>query len=442
MSEVKNDYTIERFKSFLDENNYESKLINDTDYEGNEYNYVSFEFPVARNNETIIVYEDDNLEAIMSSDFMKYRGVSDYEAIWSKEFKRIECEVQDNRMGGAPSRFFLRRIPADFEVVEEITDEFGKTAPGEILLYTNDEIKISIGFSSKEFAFISSYKDGRHLDISERSGRFRNTLKIENVSVDTEEKARKLLEKISNSLFFQLDVIYGITINLTPRRISRTERNLRRKRTFSKQNIEKRDIKLNYEYDKIPMSLYWFAQNNIESSIFAFFAFYQVLEYYFPIYSTLEAKNRIRSLFRDPKFSVDSETDLMKLLNIITAKNIDSIGDEREQLNNVIRAISTGDEIIEYINSYDFLKEYYLDKKSNKLSEEKLPLSDPTSIIQKLSARIYDIRCRIVHNKASETHKKILPITKEEDYLRNEIYLLKFLARKAIFVNSKTFNLD
>ena len=190
------------------------------------------------------------------------------------------------------------------------------------------------------------------------------------------------------------------------------------------------------------MSLYWFAQKNIESPIFAFFAFYQVLEYYFPIYSTIEAKNRIKNLFRDPNFSIDSETDMIKLLNVITAKNADSIGDEREQLNNVLRNITTGEEIIEYINSMDFLKEYYTDKKSNKLSDEKLSLSDSNGIISKVSARIYDIRCRIVHNKASEIHKKILPVTQEEDYLRNEIYLLKFLARKSIFVNSKMLHLN
>lgn len=440
MSEVKNEHTIEQFKTFLEEHNFNPKLVNETDYEGTEFKCLSFDFPVARNYETISVYEDDNLDAIMSSDFMKYRGVCDYEAVWSKELNRIECEVQDPRIDG-PNRMFLRRVPSDFEMLEEITNEFGKTEPAEILLYANEEIKVTIGYASKEFAFISAYKEGRHLDIGERTSRFRNTLKIENISVETEEKAKNYLEKLSNSLFFQLDVIYGFTITLAPRRISRTERSLRRRRAF-RANIEKRELKLNYEYDKTPLSLYWFAQKNIESPIFAFFAFYQVLEYYFPIYSTIEAKNRIKNLFRDPNFSIDSETDMIKLLNVITAKNADSIGDEREQLNNVLRNITTGEEIIEYINSMDFLKEYYTDKKSNKLSDEKLSLSDSNGIISKVSARIYDIRCRIVHNKASEIHKKILPVTQEEDYLRNEIYLLKFLARKSIFVNSKMLHLN
>ena len=440
MPEAKNKHTIEQFKTFLEEHNFNPKLANETDYEGTEFKCISFDFPIARNCETIRVYEDDNLDAIMTIDFMKYRGVSDYEAVWSKELKRIECEIQDSRIDG-PSRWLLGRIPSDFQVIEEITNELGKIEPAEILLFANEEIKITIGYASKEFAFISAYKEGRHLDISERTSRFRNTLKIENISVETEEKAKNYLEKLSNALFFQLDVIYGLTITLAPGRMSRTERSLRRRRILQPK-AEKREIKLNYEYDKTPLSLYWFAQKNIESPIFAFFAFYQVLEYYFPIYSTIEAKNRIKNLFRDPNFSIDSETDMIKLLNVITAKNADSIGDEREQLSNVLRNITTGEEIIEYINSMDFLKEYYTDKKSNKLSDEKLSLSDFNGIIAKTASRIYDIRCRIVHNKASEIHKKILPVTQEEKYLRNEIYLLKFLARKSIFINSKTLHLD
>ena len=288
---------------------------------------------------------------------------------------------------------------------------------------------------------MSSYKEGRHVNIDQYNGRFRITLKIENISIDTEEQARFFLEKVSNSIFFQLDVLQEFTVTLAPRRISRIERNIRR-RMLHRPSDEAINIGLNYEYDKTPLSLYWFAQNNKESPIFAFFAFYQVLEYYYPIYSTLEAKNRIRNLIKDPHFSVDSEIYMAKLLSTITTKNAESIGDEKEQLYNVLKSIVTGDDIVEYITSSEHLKGYYSNKESNKLSSERLPLGDSINILSKVAARIYDIRCRIVHNKASEIHKKILPVTKEEDYLRNEVYLIKFLARKAIIANSKRIDLN
>lgn len=431
---------IEQFKSFLDENNIQNELFNDTDYEGKDFKYVRFQFPVARDFETISVYDDDNLEAIMNTRFTKYRGICDYEAFWSKELKCIECEIQDGKMS-SPGRIMLRRFLPIFDVIEETVDELGKKEPSEIKLFSNDDFKISVGFCTKEFAFLSSYKEGRHVNIDQYNGRFRITLKIENISIDTEEQARFFLEKVSNSIFFQLDVLQEFTVTLAPRRISRIERNIRR-RMLHRPSDEAINIGLNYEYDKTPLSLYWFAQNNKESPIFAFFAFYQVLEYYYPIYSTLEAKNRIRNLIKDPHFSVDSEIYMAKLLSTITTKNAESIGDEKEQLYNVLKSIVSGDDIVEYITSSEHLKGYYSNKESNKLSSERLPLGDSINIISKVAARIYDIRCRIVHNKASEIHKKILPVTKEEDYLRNEVYLIKFLARKAIIANSKRIDLN
>lgn len=439
MDNIEHIHTIEQFKSFLDANQFESKIVDDKDYEGKPYRYLDIQFPVARNTENIIIHEDDDLDTISHCGFVKYRGISDYEAIWSQELSCIECEVQDTQSYGL-GRYITRNLASYFETIQESTDEPDRNEPIECIIFSNDILKVSVGNCSKEFAFLSAYREGRHIDIRQSKGSFRTTLKITNIAINTEENARILLEKISNALFFQINILYNLSITLSPRRIPRTEKIIRRRR-LRNPTSENRALKLDYEYEKTPMSLYWFAQNNIESPIFAFFAFYQVLEYYFPIYSQLEAKNKIKNLFKDPRFSIESDADMLRLLNVITAKNLDGIGDEREQLNNVLKNIVTGDEIIEYINSRGFLVDYYNNKTSNKLSGEKLPLNDVTGIVPKLSARIYDIRCRIVHNKASEIHKKILPVTKEEDYLRNEISVLKFLAEKAIITNSKSFQL-
>lgn len=440
MNKTESNYTIEQFKEILDTHNLTSEIAEGTDYEGKPYKYISFQFPVARNTETIAVHEDDDLYAIANCNFTKYRGISNYEAIWSRELSLIECEIQDARFG-RPSRLVLRSLASIFGASQETADKYGRTEPAEIIIFSNDSLKVTVGFCSKELAFLSAYKEGRHIDISQQNGRFGISIRIEKISINTEESARLLLEKITNSLFFQMNVLHSIALTLTPRRIPQSERIIRRKRV-QRPNPENRELKLDYEYEKTPMALYWFAQNNIDSPIFAFFAFYQVLEYYFPIYSQSEAKNKIKNLFKDPRFSLESDADMMRLLSVITAKNIDGIGDEREQLNNVLKNIVSGDEVIEYLKSREFLMEYYGGKECTRLSSEKLPTNDVTGIVPKLSARIYDIRCRIVHNKASENHKKILPVTREEDCLRNEIYILKYLAEKALITNSKAFHIE
>lgn len=71
--------------------------------------YLDIHFPVARSTEKIIVREDDDLDAIINCGFDKYRGISDYEAIWSKELKCIECEIQDARFSG-PGRFLMKTL--------------------------------------------------------------------------------------------------------------------------------------------------------------------------------------------------------------------------------------------------------------------------------------------------------------------------------------------
>lgn len=431
-------FDINALKEYFDTNSAENELVEKT-YDGITYKYIVFKFPVARTNEEIKIYDDDDIDCIINSNILKYRGISNYEAIWSKDLNCIECEIQ-NPNSLFPNRILMNRLSRFLEVIDEYVDKtLGKT-PTELMLFSNDNIKVSIGYSSKEFMLLSTYKDGRRIDLSSEITRHRTTLKIEQIKVNTEDDARRALEKISNSLLYQIDLFHNFTLTLTPRRISRDER-MKRIRKNDTIGLESPQIKLNYEYDNVPMSLYWFAQSNTTSPIFMYFALYQVLEYYFPIYSTINVKSKIQNIIKDPKFNVNTDTDIMRLLNTVKFNHSGSFGDEREQLDTTLRHITSGEDIIQFINEHEHLKEYYTNRDSLKLADKKLKLTDEIGIIKDLAERIYDIRCRIVHNKASETNKKILPITKEADYLINDVEVLKFVARKAIIANSKPFTI-
>lgn len=437
--EINSSINLEDFKKVLDEHNLKNS-IKERQIFDKIHKYIEFDFPVARNHEEIRVYDDDDLETILDTDFVKYRGISNYEAIWSSELKSVECEIQEPRLM-LPSRFLFKRLAQIFEVCEEYKDDMGMVNPSEVLLFKNDTFKITVGFCSKQFAFLSWYKDGRRVDLKKLNERYRITLKIENIDIETEETAKKLLEKISNTLFYQIDVLCDFAITIAPRRRTREERMSRMRREPQK-DIDNLNLTLDYEYDNVPMSLYWFALSNTESPIFMYFALYQVLEYYFPIYSTVEIKERIRNLMKVPGFNINSETDMMNLLKIMSSNGVNSLGDEREQLDNVLRHIVVGEDVSTFIKEREYLKDYYSGKESKKISDKKLRLDDNIGIIEDLANRIYDIRCRIVHNKASETSKKILPKTREESLLRNEIDVLKFVVQKTMIVNSKPLLVD
>ncbi len=430
---------INSFKEFLDKNNIESNIAEGFYDDGERYKYITFKFPVARNWDEIRLYDDTNFESIIRSDFIKYRGISNYEAIWSQELKCIECEIETYNFQ-APNRYLLKKLAPFFKVVDEYKDERGAVYPSELLIYSDSDKQVYLGQSTKEFAFLSMYKDGRRIDLDEGKNRFKITLKIKSITVTTEERARAILEKISNTLFYQMDILYDFPISLCPRRESRIER-FRKAMLRGKTDIESKDLTLEYEYDKVPMSLYWFAKNNSTSPIFMYFALYQVLEYYYPIYSAIQVKSKVQNIIKDPAFNVNKDADIIRLLTIMKTNKAGDFGDEREQLSTTLRHIVSGEEISSYIKERDFLNSYYQSKDSQKLSNTKIRLNDNIGILDDLSERIYDIRCRIVHNKASETLSKILPMTKDENHLANDVEILMFLARKAIIANSRPFTI-
>ena len=151
--ETKTEFaTLDSLKLLLDQNKIPNELIEDELFYGEKpFKYIEFKFPVARDSEIIRITERDDIDNIISSDFVKYRGISDYEAIWSNELKNIECQVQD-AVGGGISRGLMRRLSRFLNVEEELENENGDKEPLNFLLFNDGTTKVTIGYSSKEFA--------------------------------------------------------------------------------------------------------------------------------------------------------------------------------------------------------------------------------------------------------------------------------------------------
>lgn len=426
-------YDLVYIKEMLEKGNFAPEIKATRSYDGSEDKYITFRFPVARNYDEleIIGTKPQDLEKIASSNIFKYRGVSNYEAIWSSELKCIECRLHFPNITPNP-RFIMRTVSKYFP------NEGGCINGGEsdeninCVIFSSDKVCASIGYATTEFSLLARFKEGIRFS--------RVTMKIENVSVKTEDDARNILEKISDSLFFQIETLYNLTITLEPRRLSMVERRRQHNLRHNTTDVDLQNLHLNYEYDKVPMSLYWFSQSSNTSPIFRYFALYQVLEYYFPIYASMNIKTKIQNLVKDPKFNINRDSDVARLLNLMKSNNINSIGDEREQLCLTLGSITSGDDLIAFIKENKYLNDYYNSNDSKKFGS-KARLNDAKGILEQFAERIYDIRCRIVHNKASETVNKILPMTKEVDYLVNEIEVLRFFAHKAIIANSRPFSL-
>jgi hypothetical protein len=62
-----------------------------------------------------------------------------------------------------------------------------------------------------------------------------------------------------------------------------------------------------------------------------FLAYYQVIEFYFPVYSEHEARRRRRYVLKDPVFDPQSDAALGRLLATIDLRRTGGYGSERDQ---------------------------------------------------------------------------------------------------------------
>ncbi|MBK6899060.1 MAG: hypothetical protein IPH09_07270 [bacterium] len=60
-----------------------------------------------------------------------------------------------------------------------------------------------------------------------------------------------------------------------------------------------------------------------------FLAFYQVVEFYFPVYAEAEAQRRLRAILKNPTFRGDREADIGRLLTAIQVSRTGNMGSEK-----------------------------------------------------------------------------------------------------------------
>ncbi|MCH7611851.1 MAG: hypothetical protein IIB45_00650 [Candidatus Marinimicrobia bacterium] len=83
--------------------------------------------------------------------------------------------------------------------------------------------------------------------------------------------------------------------------------------------------------------------------------------------------------------------------------------------------------------------EFYKDKKSKSLSHKNLNIGNQTAdLVNECAERIYEIRCRVVHTKASDkNYELLLPSSPELKYLVHDITILEMIAKKVMVSTSR-----
>lgn len=259
--------------------------------------------------------------------------------------------------------------------------------------------------------------------------------RVTGVKSERHDDALDLLQKLSNSYFFSLHLQFGLALAIrkTPKRMM-----LRRLRRTVPLDADPQEFP-KHEYDPDPMSLYWYANSTSGMPLLEFLALYQVLEYYFPAYSKKEAGRQIRAIIKDPSFRAEKERDISRILTAISSSNRGAIGNERQQLKATLTECVIESELTSFLLEYDERKDFF-SKLHKQLTNQKILSGNPmTTNISAVADAIYDIRCKIVHSKADDSDlesKRLLPFSEELELLEEYIFLMRFLAQKALIYSS------
>jgi hypothetical protein len=264
------------------------------------------------------------------------------------------------------------------------------------------------------------------------------TLKILDVRIHTHDQALQTLETAANSLFFDLDLCYGIALRLQRADLRRGSR----PRTYVPGRVSRTAydaVRLpTTKYDRDPLALYWYARSAIGMPLLQYLAYYQVLEFYFPIYSRSEALTRLRQELQDPRFNRYDDAHLSRILNLATAAGGGGYGSEREQLKATVRACINVDWLREFLSDPD--REPSFTGTQRIQGVQAIRLADRQHDLRdQVANRVYDLRCRIVHTKEEGDPSRIgllLPYSAEADSLDEDIDLVQLMAQKVLIAGA------
>lgn len=384
-------------------------------------------FPQGRESRGV-EYGVEDVEALQSIDLAAIRFLPDLLGYVDTNTGAIEVQLR------LRSTFQMRRVPG-FKVIpsdepdaEEPDEEFTMRMPRlwRIVVDRNG-VELELSPRSEEFRAVRG--------LSQRSGI--TTLKIRGLAHASTEETLRSLESLSDAFFFDLDVRYGVVLELmqTPGRLRPPVRARHARPATFPTN----------KYLSQPAALYRYGRSASGLPLLSFLAFYQVLEFFFPIFTQNEVTQRVQQTLRNPRFDPSDDVSVLRLVEAIRPSMRLGVS-EKEQLRASIRRCLTNETIKDFINSSTNTSNHFCQKVQSVPGLVALkPDSGTPDLRDQVADRIYDIRCRIVHTKSDGGESGVellLPSGPEARSLGPDIELVRLAAQEAIIAGASPLDLN
>lgn len=347
-----------------------------------------------------------------------------YDALWRRDEGIIECGLESIAPGAflsPPSIAIMKRL---FPPATEGAGE------------DNLEVRTSSPVLSVAIAEMTAAIHTNALFLGLLWGRLRRgglVLRLEGVRAASHDHALRLLEDIGNSLLFRVDISTGI--NLQMRRDAR--RRFRRLRKGDGKGFPCSELRFRYPAE--PMGLYWYGRSASSMPLLQFLAFYQVLEFFFPMYLDREAQEVVRLQLHNPTFDSTLDADVARVVRAVRSCSAGgNRGSEVHQLKDTLRAVVPANAIVEWLERNEPQAQFLSGNDARRLSEHRVnPKHMGMDLRDQATQRLYDIRCRLVHSKGDdESAAPILPFSEEAQLMEHDIAFAEFLAQQALVAAS------
>ncbi|MDQ7761615.1 hypothetical protein NG827_00695 [Xanthomonas sacchari] len=390
------------------------KYIDSCDFDDMLSVDLTVQFPCGRATRNIFIWDEDDLEDFDKLKFESFTLLGSFAAIADRKSGQIEAILT------APGQSKPVFRKGALLKALGLSESNGKLS-SRILI--GDELElpsVSFGPTTKTAKLLSQSTD--NLGAS---------LFIKTPGQITHDSALDLLERLSNSVFFGIDVGTGAHFALLRHAPSR-----RRSRT------NQQDAPIEYpkhEYDKAPMALYWYARSAEGMPLLQFLAYYQVIEYYYPVYYNADMSRRIRSILKHPSFRVDRDVDLSRVIAAFRGSR-QGPASERDQLRATLKECLSREDIKAFLGDDKERAAHFLTKSKGVTGCLINPDNRQNDLAYQVAERIYDIRCKIVHTKGDSDDGDIellLPYSPEADRMHFEIDLARFIAHHVLIASSR-----
>ncbi|MYM68860.1 hypothetical protein GTP45_18755 [Pseudoduganella sp. FT55W] len=264
---------------------------------------VRIHFPAGRDTKDIVLYDLDDIKTFHSINFEDYTLVGNYAAIVSYGSDIIEAVIT------APSS-----TVGAYRVIRKNLGLFPQSSLNRGVVLESDSSDGIIIKLKKTSVEVRTLTQPDNLGIS---------IEISNSGVKTNQQAIDILKKYSDSLFFAIDVQRNIYLSLVRRQ---------QKRKYARP--QEHEVPLEFPrsfYEGAPIDLFWYARSAARMPLLQFLAYYQSIEFYYPVFYNADVGRRVKSILKNPSFRLDNESDIARVVAVIKS-NGKGFASEKDQL--------------------------------------------------------------------------------------------------------------